>query len=117
MRVLRNLDLFVLALALPVFVAAGLSLLGYIATTGAWLAARGVESWAQARAARTGSRRSAMRARAATLIGRLYLIGLTVFAAGMLEHDAGVAAGALALVVFTVHLGTEFFAKGEEAGL
>ena len=100
LRVLRNLDLLVLALALPVFAAAGLPLLGWAATTVAWLVARFVEAFAEHRVA---DRRSAMRARAVALIGRLYLVGLTVLGAGLLDRDAGVAAGALALAVFTVY--------------
>ena len=43
LRILRNLDLVVLALALPVFIAAELPLLGWAAATVAWLASRVVQ--------------------------------------------------------------------------
>ena len=65
-----------LALSLPVFVAAGLPLLGWGAATGAWLASRFVQSRVERGAAATGDRRSAMRARAIALVGRLYLVGV-----------------------------------------
>lgn len=117
MRILRNLDLLVLALALPVFVAAELPMLGFTAAAGAWLAARFVEAFAERRAAASGDRRVAMGARAATLIARLYLVGLTVLGAGIIERTAGLTAGVLSVVVFTVYFATLFIVKPlEEAG-
>ena len=103
-----------LALSLPVFVAAGLPLLGWGAATGAWLASRFVQSRVERGAAATGDRRSAMRARAISLVGRLYLVGLTVLGAGIVERKAGLAAGVLAVVVFTVYFATLLVAKPVE---
>jgi hypothetical protein len=117
MRLLRSLDLLVLGIALPVFVAAGLPLLGWGAATGAWVAARFVQSFAERRAVASGDRRVAMGARAASLIGRLYLVGLSVLGAGIIERRAGAAAGVLSAVVFTVYFATLFIIKPlEEAG-
>lgn len=111
MRILRNLDLAVLALALPVFLAADLPLLGWGAATFAWLVAKGIEAFAERRAAASGDRRVAMSARAATLIGRLYTVGLTVLAAGIVEREAGLTAGVLSVIVFTVYFATLFIVK------
>ena len=111
LRVLRHADLLALALALPVFVAAELPLLGWLAATAAWGAAKGIEAYAERRAAASGDRRAAMSARAATLIGRLYLVGLTVLAAGLVEREAGLAAGVLSVGVFTVYFATLFIVK------
>jgi len=108
---LRNLDLAVLAIALPVFIAAGLPLLGWAAATAAWLASRVVQAIAERRAVESGDRRVAMGARAATLMGRLYLVGLTVLAAGIIEREAGLAAGVLAVLVFTVYFTTLLVVK------
>jgi len=115
LRILRNLDLIVLALALPVFVAAELPLLGWAAATVAWVASRVVQTLAERRAAASGNRRVAMGARAATLMGRLYLVGLTVLAAGIVEREAGLAAGILSVLVFTVYFTTLFIVKPLEA--
>jgi hypothetical protein len=104
-------DLVVLALALPIFVAAGLPLLGWGAATIAWVAAKGIEAYAQRRARASGDRRVAMGARAATLIGRLYLVGLTVLAAGIIDREAGLTAGILSVAVFTVYFATLFIVK------
>ena len=111
LRLLRNLDLGVLALALPVFIAAGLPLLGWGTTTFAWLISKGIEMYAQRRAAASGDRRVAMGARAATLIGRLYTVGLMILAAGIIEREAGLTAGVLSVIVFTVYFATLFIVK------
>jgi membrane protein implicated in regulation of membrane protease activity len=103
LRILRNLDLIVLAIALPVFIAAGLPLLGWAAATAAWVATRVLQSFAERRAVASGNRQVALGARAATLIGRLYIVGLTVLGAGLIERKAGLCAGVLSIVVFTVY--------------
>lgn len=103
MRILKNLDLLVLGLALPVFIGAGFPLLGWVAATAAWVASRLVQSFAERRAVESGKRQVAMGARAAALMGRLYLVGLTVLGAGLVEREAGLAAGVLSVVVFTVY--------------
>ena len=114
---MRNLDVAVLALALPVFIAADLPLLGWAAATVAWLASRAVQAFAERRALESGDRRVAMGARAATLMGRLYLVGLTVLAAGIVEREAGLAGGVLSVLVFTVYFTTLLIVKPlEEAG-
>jgi hypothetical protein len=111
LRILRNLDLIVLAAALPVFVAAELPLLGWAAATFAWVASRVVQAFAERRAVASGDRKVAMGARAATLMGRLYLVGLTVLAAGIIEREAGLTAGILSVLVFTVYFTTLFIVK------
>ena len=111
LRILRNLDLIVLAIALPVFLGAELPLLGWAATAAAWIASRVLQALAERRAAASGDRRVAMGARAATLMGRLYLVGLTVLAAGIIEREAGLAAGILSVLVFTVYFASLFIVK------
>jgi len=103
MRLLRSVDLVVLALALPVFIAADLPLLGWAATTVAWLATRGFQAWVERRAAVKGTRQAALGARAASLLGRLYIVTIAVFVAGLVDHKAGASGGALAAVVFTAY--------------
>ena len=117
LRILRNLDLIVLAIALPVFVAAQLPLLGWAAATGAWVASRVLQSYTERRAVAGGTRQSALGARAALLIGRLYLVGLTVLGAGLIDRKAGLCAGVLSVVVFTVWFVTLLISSTfEEAG-
>jgi hypothetical protein len=102
MRILRNLDLLVLGVALPVWIATGLPILGWAAATGAWLLSRALQAFTERRGARSANRRVAMGMRAASLVGRLYLVGLTVLGAGIIERKAGLSAGVLAAATFTV---------------
>jgi hypothetical protein len=110
----RNIDLAVLAVALPVCFAAGLPILGWAATTAAWLATRWFASWVQGRAVAKGSRQAALGARAASLIGRLYVVTIAVFVAGLIDRKAGVTAGVLAVVVFTAHFVSLFISAALE---
>jgi hypothetical protein len=93
----------VLAVALPVFIAASLPILGWIVTTATWMATRWLQSFVQGRARVKGTRQAALGARAASLLARLYLVTIGVFVAGLIDRKAGVAAGVLAVAVFTFY--------------
>jgi hypothetical protein len=97
-----------LALALPVFVAADLPLAGYAAGAGAWLLARGVGLFADRRAARAlaaGDRRTALGTVAAAMLGRIWLVALAVLLVGLLaEREDGLAAAVLAAGLVTAYL-------------
>jgi hypothetical protein len=111
---LRYGDLVLLALALPVFLIAGLPMLGYAAAAGAWVAARAIEAVALRRSARAlggGDRRAAVGTLAAATLARVWLIALVVLLVGIAEREAGLAAAVLAVVVFTFHLGALFLGR------
>jgi hypothetical protein len=116
MRILRNLDLIVLALALPVWAVAQLPLLGWGSAALAWLASRALQSFAERRALQTGKRQVAMGARAASLVGRLYLVGLTVLGTGAIDREAGLTAAVLSVLVFTVWFMSLLIVKPLEEG-
>ncbi len=103
MSVLRHLDLVVLGLALPVFVLAGWPLLGYAAGALAWLVQRAIQAWTNAKAAATDDPKRVAGWVTGSMIGRGWLVALTIFAAGMVENDAGLSAAILFVVVFTVY--------------
>lgn len=103
---LRYLDLILLALGLPVFLVAGLPLLGYGALAAAWLLQRWIQAFAARRAVATGDRRAAMGVLAGSLFGRVFLVCLTVLGVGLVEREAGLAAGVLAAMLFTVYFAT-----------
>ena len=111
LAILRGLDLIVLALALPAFLVAGWPLLGYAATTVAWLLQRGIRAIATRRAVATGDRRAALGVLAGTMMGRIWLLALAVLGAGLAEREAGLAAGVLAAVLFTVYLSTTLIVR------
>ena len=97
------MDLIILGIALPVFIVAGLPILGWAATTASWLAARGLQSYVEARAAAKATRQAVLGARAASLLGRLYLVTMCVFVAGLIDRQAGLSGAVLAAVVFTAY--------------
>jgi hypothetical protein len=104
MAVLRNLDLVLLALALPLFVAADLPILGWVVAAVIWLLWRGIGEWADTRAATATSPRQTAGIAAGSMIGRGWLMGLILLGSGLAAgRDVGLAAAVLALVLFTVH--------------
>lgn len=119
--VVRYLDLPLLAIALPVFLAVGWPLLGYGVLAGVWLVQLGIERFAERRAQaalRGGDRRTAMGWVGATTLGRVWLVALTVLVVGLSEREAGLAAALLAVALFTTHLAGRVLSRllaGEES--
>lgn len=106
---LRYVDLLVLAAALPVFIAADLSMTAYLVVALVWIGFHGVELLtlrAVRRAAERGDRRAAMGWVGATTLARVWIVALAVLLVGVLSSkEAGLAAAVFAAILFTVHLG------------
>ncbi len=111
LRAFRYLDLVLLALALPLFVLAGLPLLGWGATAGAWLVQRGIRALIERRVLQTDDPRTLVGLTAASMIARGWLMALTIFGAGLIENDAGLSAAILTIVLFTVFLSGEMILR------
>ncbi len=111
----RYCDVVLLAVALPVFVVAGLPLLGYAAAAVAWLAQHVVLFLAERHAAQAlerGDRNRAMGAIGFATLGRLWLVTGTILLVGVLgDREAGLAAAVLSVVLVTAHLAGLAFAK------
>lgn len=104
MTLVRYLDLVVLALALPVFIAADLPLVGYAAGGGAWLLQRGIQAWTNRRAVESADTRSTVGIIAGSMIGRGWLVAIIVFVTGITQGDkAGLSAAVLVVLLFTVY--------------
>ena len=103
MRVLRSIDLIALAVALPIWIAASLPALGYAAAAVSWVAARSFQTFLERRATAKGQRKAMLGARAASLLGRLYLVTIAVFVAGIIDRESGLTGGVLAVAVFTFY--------------
>jgi hypothetical protein len=107
----RQFDLVVLVIALPVFLVAGLPMLGYAVGCGAWLAQRTVQWRAERRAAvvlAAGDRKSALTTTAFATLGRLWMLTLAILLAGKLaDREDGLAAAVLAAVLVTAYLGAQ----------
>jgi hypothetical protein len=106
----RYLDLVLLAVALPVFLLADLPMAGYLAVAGIWIVMYGIEiasNRAIAGAVERRDRRAAMGWLGATSLASAWVVALAVLIVGLAAgKDAGLAAALLALVLFTVHLGS-----------
>jgi hypothetical protein len=105
---LRYADLVLLAVALPVFVVAGLPMLGYAAAAAAWLVQHAILSFAERRsgdALRRGERRAALGTIAVATLGRVWLVTLAILLVGLLaERQDGLAAAVLCAILVTAHL-------------
>jgi hypothetical protein len=120
---LRYLDLGLLVVALPVFIAADFPMAGYLAIAGIWLVMYAIEllsNRAIAGAVERRDRRAAMGWLGATGLARAWIVALGVLIIGIAAgKDAGLAAAVLAAVLFTVHLGSRIllrFAESRETG-
>jgi hypothetical protein len=111
MSVVRHLDLVVLALALPVFLLAGWPLLGWAAACVAWVVQRAIAARTNAKAAASDDPKHVAGWVTGSMIGRGWLVAITIFGAGMVDDDAGLAAAVLFLLVFTVSFAVSMFLR------
>ena len=109
LTVIANLDLIVLAIALPVFIFAGFPMAGYLVAAELWLVSRFVHAYATRKAEQNllaGKRNTAMGAVAATSLGSAWMMSLGVLIAGIFSRDVGLSAAVLLVVLFTLNLAT-----------
>jgi hypothetical protein len=102
----KFLDPLMLAAALAVFLLAGFPMLGFAVGAGIWLVQRIVQAIAAKRVAAelgAGNRQKAMGITAATTLGRVWLMTLSVLLVGLLaDREDGLAAALLLTAFFTV---------------
>jgi hypothetical protein len=108
---IRNFDLVLLALALPLFVVAGLPLLGYATGLVIWVMWRSIGALAERKAAATKDLGRMAAIATGSMIGRGWLMGLGLLGAGLAAGDhVGLSAAVLCVVLFTVSFTTRFVA-------
>lgn len=114
---IRWLDLIALALALPLFLAAGLPMLGYAVTAVAWLAQRAVQIAVHRRATASDDPRTIVGLTAGSMIFRAWILAGAVFAVGLAGSDKdGLAAAGLAIALFTIYFATQLMTRPLEGG-
>jgi hypothetical protein len=106
MIVIKYLDLAILAIALPIFVIAGWPLFGYAAGAFAWLAQRAINEVLSRRAAASDDPKTVAGLIAGSMIGRGWLVALTIFGAYLIagrDDAVGLAAAVLVVILFTAY--------------
>ena len=105
MRVLRNLDLAILAIALPVFIAAGIPILGWISGAGLYVGQRLVRTFAERKAEQADDPRTTVGLLAGSMIARGWIVAGAILAIGLTtDSETGLSAAVLFLATFTVAL-------------
>jgi hypothetical protein len=103
MLAIRYSDLVLAAVALPIFVAAGLPLAGWGAGAGAWVAQRALQLYLNRRAAASDDPRTTVGLLAGSMIGRGWLVAIIIFVVGLSDNKAGLAAAVLVVALFTLY--------------
>jgi hypothetical protein len=111
----RYLDVLIVLLAAPFVVLMGAPVLGYVAGGAAWIIGRLVGVWAERWARANKDPRSQVGIGFAVLMGRAWLLGLTILLVGIKgEREDGLMAALLALVAFTVYFATSLLLRPME---
>jgi hypothetical protein len=103
-RVLKNVDVIALAVALVLFLVAGFPMLGWITGAGAWAVQRGINELAIRKANSADDVRARVGFLAGSMILRGWVVAGIIVAVGLGNSDAGLAAAVLFLAVFTLQL-------------
>lgn len=102
MVVLEKLDFFVIAIGLPAFIALGMPFHVWLIFASAWATQRFVRGWAIRKAKESGDPRTLAGMMAGSMIGRGWLVALTIFGCGMaFGSKAGLGTAVLAIAAFT----------------
>jgi hypothetical protein len=105
MRIARNVDLIFLAVALGIFLALGLPILGWVTGAGAWVSQRLLRDFLTARARKAEDPREMVGYLAGSMIGRGWLCALIIFGVGLAtSDDVGLSAAVLFVFTFTFYL-------------
>jgi hypothetical protein len=101
-RVLRNVDVPALALALVIFLVAGFPILGWVTGAGAWAIQRAISEFTIKKAEKATDPRTKVGLLAGSMIGRGWLVAGIILAVGLTNNDAGLSGAVLFLAVFTL---------------
>jgi hypothetical protein len=109
---MRVLDLALLALALPIFLIAGLPILGWVGGAVVWGMWRGIGWWADRKASASDDPKVVAGVEAGTMIARGWLMGLILLGFGLtFDRDVGLSAALLSVALFTVFFTTRLITR------
>lgn len=112
---LRLADIILIVMAAPVVILLGAPVLGVLAGAGVWVVNRLLELALARRAATREDVRAAIGYNLGGVIGRAWLVGLTILAVGTAaEREDGLAAAILVFVAFTLYFANSLLARSFE---
>jgi hypothetical protein len=103
LRMMRYLDFALLALALPIFVAADLPLLGWLGAAVGWTVQRAVQYGIEKRARESDDPRTVAGLLTGSMIARGWIVAGSIFIVGLSEREAGLSAAILSITLFTFY--------------
>jgi hypothetical protein len=110
----RYADVLLVILAAPFVILMGGPLLGYLVGAGAWIATR-VLGVVVERYGRSKDARAQVGLNFAALMGRAWILGITILVVGLAgEREDGLMAALLALVAFSVYFATQLVIRPME---
>ena len=102
-RLLAHLDIGLLLVAVPIFLGAGLPILGWIGGSAAYVIQRLIGELLNRSATQAEDMTGFLGVMVGGVIARGFFVALFIFGVGMINGDAGASAGFLFLAAFTVH--------------
>jgi len=109
---LRLIDVFIVAVTAPVVVLLGAPALGVLVGAAAWIIQRCCALLIEGQARRAQTVKQVLSMNLAGVVGRSWLVALTVLAVGLAgEREDGLAAGIVVVVAFTLYLITSIAAR------
>lgn len=101
----RWTDVVLVVAAAPFIVLMGLPVPGYLAGAAAWVLSRVIGHFVERRGRASGDLRTMAGLTLVSSLGRAWLVGLTILAAGLAgEREDGLTAALLVLAAFTLYL-------------
>ena len=108
---LRYLDFAVLLLALPIFVAADLPLLGWLGAAVGWTLQRLIQHAIEQRARASDDPRTVAGLLTGSMIARGWIVAGSIFIVGLAEREAGLAAAILSITLFTFYFTSQMLTR------
>jgi hypothetical protein len=112
---LRVADIVLVPMAAPIAILLGAPALGVLVGAGIWVVQRLLELFLEHRARATDNVKVALGLNLGGVVGRAWLVGLTILAVGTAgEREDGLAAAVLAFAAFTLYFANSLFARSLE---
>jgi hypothetical protein len=102
-RLLAHLDIGLLIVALPIFIGAGLPILGWVGGSAAYVIQKLIGEMLNRSAAQAEDVTGLLGVMVGGVIARGFFVALSIFGVGMIKSSAGASAGFLFLAAFTVY--------------